>query len=984
MLASSAALRAQTPEWIWHPNNGESPKDNEARFFRKAFQAPAGVAKAVLIVSGDNRARAFLNGKQVADNRAWERPATANVTAEIKAGENILAIRGANEGGIAAMVARLELTLADGSTQWVVTDTSWKAGATEENGWQNAGFAAGPAWVAPVSLGKLGVSPWGDVMAARVATPVEKITAAPGFQVELVRSAEGDEGSWVSMTVDDKGRLIVSPQDGVGNMLRLTLANGKVEKLERIEQPVGSAMGLLHANGRLYVSGRGPSGLGLYLVRDTNGDDQYDEVKLAKRFDGADGEHGSHALALGPDKKIYYLHGNFVRVPEDIAATSPHRNFAEDQVLPRAEDGNGFGVGVKPPGGFLLRSDANGEQWELVAAGMRNAYDFDFNAEGEMFTYDSDMEWDWGMPWYRPTRIYHLVSGGDYGFREGTAKWPAHYSDGLPPTLNVGIGSPTGVKFGTGSQFPAKYQKALYAMDWSYGRIFAVHLSPRGSTYNATKEVFIHGQPLNVTDLEIGRDGAMYFTTGGRGTQSGLYRVTYTGGAALAAERAHDEEAAEARELRRKLESYHSKQDPAAVEFLWPHLASEDRWIRYAARIALERQDPAVWARRAMSERNPPAAMTALLALARISPQSMQLPLLREVLRFPLSVIPEDLNLEKLRVIQVSLARQGSSGEAIRSELLAALGRSFPSSSDFLNRELAQILIRLEAPDAAAKTMALAARASTQEELVHYLFHLRTLKAGWTDSLRREYFDLLARARSESRHSPEVAAWFREAGREYGEGASVPKFIENMRKDAVALLTDAQKTELAAHISGKPAPAAPKPAAPREFVKEWTMADLMPELGSVSSGRSFAKGKEAYVAAQCAACHRFGHEGGDVGPDLTAISSRFARRDLLESIIEPSKVISEQYHNLRIFLKDGEELTGRIVEENDQRIVVLTNPLTQEKAEASISAIQKREPSKLSPMPEGLVNSLSKEEILDLLAYLESAGNKNHSVFQKR
>ena len=138
-----------------------------------------------------------------------------------------------------------------------------------------------------------------------------------------------------------------------------------------------------------------------------------------------------------------------MNLPRNLSPSSPHRNYADDQVLPRAEDGNGFGAGKKPPGGFLLRLDADAKNVELMAAGMRNTYDFDFSPEGEIFCFDSDMEWDWGMPWYRPIRIYHLVSGGDYGFREGTAKWPKWYHDGLPPVVDIGIGSPTGVKFGT-------------------------------------------------------------------------------------------------------------------------------------------------------------------------------------------------------------------------------------------------------------------------------------------------------------------------------------------------------------------------------------------------------------------------------------------------------------------------------------------------------------------------------------------------------
>src|SRR5206468_2267464 len=131
----------------------------------------------------------------------------------------------------------------------------------------------------------------------------------------------------------------------------------------------------------------------------------------------------------------------------------------------------------------------------------------------ELIGFDSDMEWDWGTPWYRPIRVFHAVSGGDTGFREGTGKWPEYFPDSLPPVVNVGVGSPTGVKFGTGAKFPPKYQRAFYAMDWSYGRIIAAHLTPDGAGYRGTFENFVapasltsNGPktPLNVTDLEFG------------------------------------------------------------------------------------------------------------------------------------------------------------------------------------------------------------------------------------------------------------------------------------------------------------------------------------------------------------------------------------------------------------------------------------------------------------------------------------------------
>jgi putative heme-binding domain-containing protein len=979
-------LAAQTPEWIWHDNKGVAPKENEVRLFRKTFHVDGSPTNAVLTAAGDNQVVVFLNGRQVASKRGWEQPVTVNVTKAIKEGENLVAVRGQNDEGDAAIIAKLELTFPNNQKRLFVTDTSWLSSSKEMINWFMPSFEA-VGWTAPVSRGKLGVQPWGDIMAPRMATAADTLTVLPGFKVELIRSAEPKEGSWVSMTIDPKGRLILSPQEGTGNLLRATLSSaGQIEKLERIESPVGSAMGLLLAFDSLYVSGNGPRGLGLYRLRDLNGDDQFDDVRFLKKFDGAAGEHGSHALALGPDNKIYYLHGNFVKVPADISSESPHKHYAEDQLLPRGEDGNGFGVGIKPPGGFLLRSDAEGKDWELVAAGLRNAYDFDFNADGQMFTYDSDMEYDWGSPWYRPTRIYHLVSGGDYGFREGTGKFPKYYPDSLPPTLDISIGSPTGVKFGTKSKFPAKYQKALFAMDWSYGRIFAVHLKPEGATYSATCEDFVRGKPLNVTDLEFGQDGAMYFLTGGRGTQSGLYRVTYVGpeeadSVSQVTVAKEDEASLATRATRQRLESFHGRRDPAAVDFLWPHLNSDDRWIRYAARIALESQDLSRWQTRALEEERVNASLTALLALARVGEPTWQSKLLAALDRVRGLQPNESQTLEALRVLSLAFVRMGKPEQKTADDVIKALSLLYPARSEALNRELCQLLIYLEAPDVVTKTLALLDAAPTQEEQIHYVFHLRKLKSGWTMEQRRKYFGWFHRNRAGIGHPAELLKWFEEAGRAYSDGSSFPKFIANIRKDAIGTLSDSQRAELWTAIAGEIVK--PKPlSVPRSFVNEWKANDLLSALDQASQGRSFAKGQQAFNDAQCIACHRFGNDGGSAGPDLTAVSSRFTRRDILDSIVEPSKVVSEQYQNTTIVKKNGDDFTGRVVEEDERKVVLVADPIKQDRVEVRRSEIQRLVPAKLSPMPEGLVNILTKEEILDLLAYLESGGNASHAAFK--
>lgn len=1000
LLAACAAafsLRAQTPAWIWHPNGGAQPADNEARYFRKVFTRGGGVKRAVLGIAADNHFTAYLNGKRVANGTGWEQLQQIDVTANIVAGTNTLAVEGRNDSGIAALLVRLEITGDDGKKQTVVTDTSWLAGAEKVARWPSRDFE--PAgWVAARSLGELGVAPWGKITAAgvnkqrqqvsggRPATPAESLTIAPGFKVELLRSAQSGEGSWVSMAVDPKGRLIVSPQ-GNEPMLRITLdAQGQIAKLEKMDVPVRAAMGLLYAFDSLYVNGQGPDGYHLYRLRDTNGDDQFDKVELLRKWNGnrgGTGEHGAHGIVLGPDQKLYVVCGNFVDVPEDILPSSPHRNYADDQVLPRAEDGNGFGTGRKPPGGYVLRMDADGRNAELFASGERNTYDIDFNPEGELFAFDSDMEWDWGTPWYRPVRVHHVVSAADHGFREGTAKWPAWYPDSLPPVLEIGVGSPTGVRFGTGARFPAKYQRAFYIMDWSYGRIIAVHLTPKGSSYSAQSENFVVGKPLNVTDMTIGPDGAFYFATGGRGTQSGLYRVSYVGSGDSTAPAGGTDALATQRSVRHRLEAFHGKQDAKAIETAWPLLNSDDRYLRYAARIAIESQPVDDWQDRALQERDVNASITALLALARYGSKDIQDKLIGCLGKLGGQQLSDEQTLEAVRVLEVCLARMGRPSDETAQKIVERLDPAFPSEDWRLNRELAQVLIYFEAPGIAKKCLDLVASAPSQEEQLHYIFHLRHLKTGWTMEDRQRYFAWFNRDRSQDKHPAQVEQWFADVGQKAHDGASFPKFIANIKKDAIATLGDAERVDLASLLNAQPA-ASRQPAKQRGFVREWKIADLEPALPQVGQGRNWARGKEVFTTAQCVACHRFGSEGGTVAPDITAAASKYSRRDILESILEPSKVISDQYQNITIVKKDDDELSGRLVEETPDKLVLLVNLLEPDKKTVvPKSEVRSRAAARLSGMPEGLVNIFTKEEILDLLAYIESGGNQKHAAFAK-
>jgi len=746
---------------------------------------------------------------------------------------------------------------------------------------------------------------------------------------------------------------------------------------------------MLWAFDSLYVSGQGPDGQGIYRLRDTDADGNLDQAELFKKVPGGGGEHGAHAMVVGPDNKLYIAHGNSTPPVEGLAPDSPYRHYAEDDLLPRIKDPVAtFFDKLKSPYGYVLRTDADGKKWELFAGGFRNHYDLDFNADGELFTYDSDMEWDVGLPWYRHTRILHVIAGAEFGFREGNAKWPDYYADSLGAVVDIGRGSPTGVKFGTKSNFPEKYKKAFFVMDWTYGRILAVHMQPKGASYTASNpmpsrfdmaepsasgdvEVFVSGKGLPVTDLEFGKDGAMYFTVGGRGTQAGLYRVSWTGGKEPTMPVAnHDQDASEKDlRFRRRFAEAIPSRAPSLADFKLPFLAGElghsDKFVRFAFRIAQESRPASEWKAEALAEKNPQSALTALLALARVGTKDDQEPLLKALAKFPLDSLDEELKLLKLRVIELSLIRQGRPSEEMVKLAIEKLSRQYPAKSFDLNRELSQLLVWLGAPDVVEKTLALLRATPEHAEQIWYANVLREAKQ-WTPEQREQYF-----------------AWFHGAA-EFKGGNSMQKFILRIREEAVKKLTDAERTQFAAILESKPAPAQPAvPAVVRQFQKNWTVADLAPDLPQAARGRNFARGKEIYASTQCAACHHFGKEGGNVGPDLSAVGNRFNARDLLEAIIEPSKVISEQYASFLVTTKKGDTVAGLIVEDNNDHVSVITDPLAGTRQLIPRNQFAGKEISPVSSMPPGLVNVLTKDEILDLLAYLASGGNEKADAFSK-
>ncbi len=356
--------------------------------------------------------------------------------------------------------------------------------------------------------------------------PEGRFTPLAGFSVEEV-VVPGSTGSLVAMSFSETGDIIASREQGPLLLIRDKDHDGKFESVETFCDKVTNCQGILPLGANVFAVGNGPSGTAFYRLSDPDGDGKPEKVETVFKFKGGMGEHGPHAPVLGPDGLIYIMIGNHAFVEPAIAATSPHHDYYNAELLkPKYEDANGHAAGIKAPGGTVVRTDQNGSFVELFLGGFRNAYDHAFNRDGELFTFDSDMEWDVALPWYRPTRVNHLIPGAEFGWRSGWSKWPAYFVDSLPATIDIGRGSPTGVEFYNHSRFGRKYDGALFMCDWSQGRILAVTMERAGGTYLAQSEIFLEGRPLNCSDIAVGPDGWLYFTVGGRNTEGSIFRIT--------------------------------------------------------------------------------------------------------------------------------------------------------------------------------------------------------------------------------------------------------------------------------------------------------------------------------------------------------------------------------------------------------------------------------------------------------------------------
>jgi putative membrane-bound dehydrogenase-like protein len=343
-----------------------------------------------------------------------------------------------------------------------------------------------------------------------VPVPALGLRVARGFSVTVF--ADDNLASDIyAMAIDAQSNVVVTSQGYIRTLYDRN-DDGIAEAAEDLATTATGGMGLCFDGNDLMFVGDGA----LWRFRDANDDGRVDgppERLLSLAF----GEHGGHAVRKGPDGAWYVLGGNDTKfdLAQINAASMPGR---------------------KIEGGALLRLNADGRGAEVFAHGFRNPYDFDFNPSGDLFTYDSDCERDYFLPWYTPTRIYHVAPGGHHGWRlDGYLRsWARrdYFADTVSILANLDRGSPTGVASYDHRQFPDDYRGGLFALDWTFGRVYFLPLDGQanGATYQAAPEIFLESigtAGFAPTDIAVGPEGSLYISSGGRKSRGAVYRIDY-------------------------------------------------------------------------------------------------------------------------------------------------------------------------------------------------------------------------------------------------------------------------------------------------------------------------------------------------------------------------------------------------------------------------------------------------------------------------
>jgi len=470
ILAALCAVPAdaQEPEWIWSSDDQKNNVPPGACHFRRSFTMRV-PEQGEISIWCDDKYELYVNGRQVGTGNYWEKADKYDIGRSLTRGRNVVAIKVENTTGSTAGLA-VRLTVKDRGQTLVShsTNESWKASRRVAPFWYMPAYRDF-RWRAAQSLGTVGqTAPWIKRAAEKPVTEEDsRFRITDQLQVKEILG-NSKTGSLVAMTFNEFGQIIAARENG-GLLLAVDTDGDKIpDTTQDLCDKVKNCQGILAISGDIMVVGDGPEGLALYRLSDGDWDGKLENIQTVMKFTGSSGEHGPHGIALGPDGLIYIAVGNHSSPVMKYSAGSPHRDYYEGMLAdPKYEDPSGHARNIKVPGGTIIRTDVQGRFVELVAGGLRNPYDLVFNNHGELFVHDSDMESDEGTPWYRPTRLNHIIAGAEFGWRSGWSKWPEYFLDSLPTISDTGRGSPTGMVVYDHYVLPARYRNAIFTCDWA-------------------------------------------------------------------------------------------------------------------------------------------------------------------------------------------------------------------------------------------------------------------------------------------------------------------------------------------------------------------------------------------------------------------------------------------------------------------------------------------------------------------------------------
>ena len=948
-----------------------------------------------------------------------------------------------------------------------------------------------------------------------------KFSTLPGFAIERMNPPDKGD-SYVVITFDSLGRLVVSKENDFPRLLLDNDKDGIYESEKVISDKVRNCQGLWFEGKTLYAAcamvptpeqvaaapppapggGRGGPNVnnraGFFKLEDTNGDDVADTFETLGMA-GSIQEHGPHAIRRRPDGGMAVIVGNNETIADNaLDLTSLVLKDKDAQFLPYFAN---FGQSARE-GAHSAIFDWNPatKKFRIFSGGNRNAYDFAYNIAGEAFLFDSDMEWDIGLPWYREVRTAHEVLNGNYGYKNGSGKYPPYYIDSLPPVRDLGRGSPVGVEFYTSYAYPKEFFDNLFEADWSRGRLVYTALTPAGATYSSRTDraEFVHGEPFNITDVEVGPDGMMYFTTGGRNTTGGLWRLRYTGAAptapdmagilavvrqpqplsswgwaaiekakasmganfgselekiarstsAAAADRARavyemqrhgaapsvallsalakdsnadvraaaafvagvqgeaskavavaalkDREPAvrrRAAEALVRMGQAPDKPSLAPVADIYALLNDQDRFVRWAGRIALEQTNRAEWKDKVLAETNPLGALDGMLAWVRTANGESVQPVLDKTLgmlkQTNLSV-DNKLRLYRTFMYATTEVKDGLPA-AQRQQLNDAIIGQFPSQDERVNRELALMLGYAGQPAAISKILAAIPKTSTNQELqLHYLYALRMIKTGWTTADKTELAEVLGRAakwRGGAQFINFVGQFFDSLSELYASDAEKTLLYEKapdfspLTPDELVQIQARQAAAAAAGRGGRgggggggrgAGPAAPLAARTagrvlsRQEMFEETVYQPQQVL-DVDAGRKTFE-------ANCASCHKFGSVGSDHGVaalNLSASPLRSSKAALLEAVFFPNRKLAANHETTVVDLSDGKAISGLVVKDAGGTLTLLTPAGTT--TDVPKAQVKGQKKAKESIMPDTLADTIDRVSMRNLAAFLVAA-----------